>query len=53
MPPYRAAMKAGILTAMESYNEISGVPMVSSREYLKEVRLSECLETGSTVVMTS
>ncbi|TFJ88175.1 hypothetical protein NSK_000527 [Nannochloropsis salina CCMP1776] len=37
LPPYRAAVKAGIRTAMESYQEISGVPMASSREYLKNL----------------
>lgn len=27
-------VQAGVMTAMESYQEISGVPMVSSAEYL-------------------
>lgn len=27
-------LQAGVMTAMESYQEISGVPMVSSSEYL-------------------
>jgi hypothetical protein len=35
LPPYRAAVAAGVRTFMESYQEISGVPIVSSREYLK------------------
>lgn len=35
LTPYRHAVAAGVRTFMESYQEISGVPMVSSKEYLK------------------
>lgn len=33
-PSFQAAIDSGVLTAMESYQEVGGVPMVSSREYL-------------------
>lgn len=39
LTPYRHAVAAGVRTFMESYQEISGVPMVSSKEYLKVVRV--------------
>lgn len=34
LPPFRAAVDAGVLSAMESYNELNGVPVASSRRYL-------------------
>lgn len=34
IPSFQAAVDAGVLTAMESYNEVGGVPMVSSSDYL-------------------
>eukprot|EP01039_Chlorochromonas_danica_P006556 gene6556-7232_t len=34
IPAFKAAVDIGVLTAMESYNEIGGVPMVSSNDYL-------------------
>lgn len=35
-PPFRAAIAAGVMTAMEGYHEIGGVPMASSAHYLKD-----------------
>lgn len=34
MEPFRAAVDAGVSSAMESYNELNGSPVVSSRRYL-------------------
>lgn len=34
-PSFQAAIDAGVLTAMESYQEVGGVPMVSSSKYLR------------------
>jgi beta-glucosidase len=50
LPSFQAAVEAGVLTAMESYNEVGGVPMVSSTEYLttlirKEMSFSGLLVT--------
>lgn len=36
-PSFQAAIDAGVLTAMESYQEVGGVPMVSSSEYLNNL----------------
>ncbi|CAM9304335.1 unnamed protein product, partial [Phaeothamnion confervicola] len=41
LPSFRAAVAAGALTAMESYNEIDGVPVVSSRAILSDVLRGE------------
>lgn len=35
--PFQAAVDAGVASAMESYNELNGVPMASSRRYLVDV----------------
>lgn len=37
LPSFQAAVDAGVLTAMESYNEVGGVPMASSSEYLRHL----------------
>lgn len=37
VPSFRAAVQAGVLTAMESYNEINGIPLASSQEYLVDL----------------
>jgi beta-glucosidase len=34
-PSFQAAIDAGVMTAMESYNEVGGIPMVSSKDYLQ------------------
>ncbi len=34
MPSFQAAIDAGVMTGMESYQEVGGVPMVSSKDYL-------------------
>ena len=44
IPAFKAAIDAGVLTAMESYQEIGGVPMVSSSEYLKNLLRFELKE---------
>ena len=43
---FQAAVDAGVLTAMESYQEAGGVPMVSSRDYLKKLLRLEMNFTG-------
>lgn len=43
---FQAAVDAGVLTAMESYQEVGGVPMVSSRDYLKKLLRVEMNFTG-------
>ena len=37
VPSFRAAVDAGVMTAMESYNEVGGVPIVSSSDYLNDL----------------
>lgn len=37
LPPFQAAVKAGVSSAMESYNELNGTPVASSRRYLIDV----------------
>ena len=37
LPSFQAAVDAGVLSAMESYNDLGGVPMVSSYEYLNKL----------------
>jgi beta-glucosidase len=34
-PSFQAAIDAGVMSAMESYQEVGGIPMASSSEYLK------------------
>jgi beta-glucosidase len=43
---FQAAVDAGVLTAMESYQEVGGVPMISSRDYLKKLLRVEMNFTG-------
>ncbi|DBA00344.1 TPA: hypothetical protein N0F65_000529 [Lagenidium giganteum] len=37
VPPFMAAVKAGVMSAMESYNSINGVPVVSSPKILRDL----------------
>lgn len=37
LAPFQAAVEAGVVSAMESYNELNGVPVASSRKYLVDV----------------
>jgi beta-glucosidase len=46
LPSFQAAVDAGVLTAMESYNEVGGVPMVSSKDYLKTLIRKQMNFTG-------
>ena len=41
MPSFQAAIDAGVMTAMESYQEVGGEPMVSSEAYLKTLLRKE------------
>ncbi len=41
LPPYRAAVEAGALTLMSSFNEIAGAPSTSSRWLLTDVLRNE------------
>lgn len=34
-PSFQAAIDSGVMSAMESYQEVGGVPMASSKQYLK------------------
>lgn len=46
IPSFQAAIDAGVLTAMESYQEVGGVPMVSSKDYLTTLLRKEMNFTG-------
>ncbi len=37
LPAFRAAIKAGALTVMSSFNDVSGQPVTSSRKYLTDI----------------
>ena len=41
MPPFQAAVDAGVTTAMESYNDINGEPVCASEKYLKTLLRDE------------
>jgi beta-glucosidase len=51
-PAFQAAIDAGVLTAMESYNEEGGVPMASSSQYLKRL-LRSPIEMNFTGMMVT
>lgn len=46
LPSFQAAIDANVLTAMESYQEVGGVPMVSSKDYLTNLIRKEMNFTG-------
>eukprot|EP01040_Poterioochromonas_malhamensis_P001562 gene1562-1654_t len=46
IPSFQAAVDAGVLTAMESYQEVGGVPMVSSNDYLTTLIRKQMNFTG-------
>jgi beta-glucosidase len=46
IPAFQAAVDAGVMTAMESYQEVGGVPMVSSNDYLNTLIRKEMNFTG-------
>ena len=37
LPPFRAAVKAGVGTVMSSFNDINGQPVTSSKKYLTDI----------------
>ena len=37
VPPFQAAIDAGVATAMESYNDVNGEPVCASEKYLKKL----------------
>lgn len=37
LPPFQAAVDAGVMSAMEAYNEVGGEPMIGSSRYLKDM----------------
>lgn len=41
LPSFQAAIDAGVATAMESYNDINGEPVVASHKYLKQILREE------------
>lgn len=49
LPSFKAAVDAGVMSAMESYNSLGGVPMVSSTEYLTNLLRYEMNFTGPLV----
>eukprot|EP00602_Paraphysomonas_sp_CaronLab_P009302 CAMPEP_0185036734 /NCGR_PEP_ID=MMETSP1103-20130426/30106_1 /TAXON_ID=36769 /ORGANISM="Paraphysomonas bandaiensis, Strain Caron Lab Isolate" /LENGTH=881 /DNA_ID=CAMNT_0027574385 /DNA_START=71 /DNA_END=2716 /DNA_ORIENTATION=+ len=49
LPAFQAAVDAGVLTAMESYNDFGGVPMVSSYDYLTKLIRYDMNFTGMLV----
>jgi beta-glucosidase len=49
VPSFYAAVQAGVTTAMESYNELNNIPMVSSSQYLKDLLRETLNFTGMLV----
>ena len=49
LPSFKAAVDAGVMSAMESYNSLGGVPMVTSTEYLTNLLRFEMNFTGPLV----
>eukprot|EP01032_Pedospumella_encystans_P023303 gene23303-26378_t len=49
MPQFQAAIDTGVMTAMESYQEVGGDPMVSSESYLKTLLRKEMKFQGMMV----
>jgi beta-glucosidase-like glycosyl hydrolase len=49
MPSFQAAIDTGVLSAMESYQEVGGEPMVSSKAYLTNLLRKEMKFTGMMV----
>ena len=49
LPPFRAAVRAGVATVMAAFNEISGVPMTSHRRLLTNVLKDEYAWDGMVV----
>lgn len=53
LPPHLfyqiAAVDAGVLSAMEAYHEVGGIPMVTSEHYLKDLLRDEMGFTGTLV----
>lgn len=41
LPPFRAAVKAGVATVMSSFNDINGQPVTSSKKYLTDILRDE------------
>jgi len=41
LPPFRAAVKAGVATVMSSFNDINGQPVTSSKKYLTDILRGE------------
>ncbi len=37
LPPFRAAVKAGVGTVMSSFNDVNGQPVTSSKKYLTDI----------------
>ena len=37
LPPFRAAVEAGVATVMSSFNDINGQPVTSSKKYLTDI----------------
>lgn len=49
MPSFQAAIDTGVMTGMESYQEVGGEPMVSSKTYLKNLLRKEMKFEGMLV----
>eukprot|EP01100_Stratorugosa_tubuloviscum_P014662 TRINITY_DN798_c0_g2_i1.p1 TRINITY_DN798_c0_g2~~TRINITY_DN798_c0_g2_i1.p1 ORF type:complete len:760 (+),score=331.53 TRINITY_DN798_c0_g2_i1:50-2329(+) len=49
VPPYISAIEAGVATAMESYADVNGVPVVASTQYLKTLLRDQLNFTGMLV----
>ena len=48
-PPFQAAVEAGVLSMMESYSEIDGVPMAANNDLLKKLLRNEMKFEGMMV----
>ena len=52
LPPFRAAVQAGVASAMESYNELNGEAVCASEKYLRHVLRDDMGFEGSLACKT-
>ena len=48
-PAFRAAVESGVMTGMESYNEVNGIPMIASERHLRYLLRGELRFQGPLV----
>ena len=47
LPPFRAAVRAGVATSMESYNDVNAEPVCASEKYLRRILRDDMGFTGA------